>query len=413
MEITQPGTSAPGPAAAKTTLIVTNDFPPRFGGIQAFVHALANGLPPQNVLVYTSSSSDQNADRDFDARQPYRIIRDRSRCLLPTPRVARATAELVREHGCTSVLYGAAAPLGLLAPALAKAGATRQVALTHGHEVWWARIPGSKQMLHRIGEHVDVITYLGRFTHDAIGAALSQQARQRMRQLTPGVDSTRFHPGAGGARVRERYGLGADQPLVLCLSRLVARKGQDQLIRVWPQVLAQVPEAVLLLVGTGPDEQKLRALARSQQVDASVIFAGASSDTDLPAYHDAATVFAMPCRDRRGGLEAEGLGICYLEAQASAVPVIVGTSGGAPDACRDGETGFVVDGRDQHQLTQHLVHLLTHSDQAAAMGQAGRQWVLQRWDWQRIIPDLKALLEGTGEGGCASPDLPAAAANPD
>lgn len=377
------------------TLIVTNDFPPRLGGIQAFVHALAKGLPPEQVVVYTSRTGDPQADAAFDAEQLYPVIRDRSRCLLPTPRVARQAQRLVADHACTRVLYGAAAPLGLLAPRLRKTGITRQVGLTHGHEVWWARVPGSAAMLRRIGNQVDVITYLGRFTQEAIAPALSVPARQRMRHLTPGVDTTGFHPGCGGERIRTRHGLAADQPVVLCLSRLVPRKGQDQLIRALAQVREQVPTAVLLLAGSGPYERTLRELAARHHVEQAVIFAGAISDKDLPAYHDAATVFAMPCRSLRHGLEAEGLGICYLEAQACAVPVIVGNSGGAPDACQDGVTGFVVDGTDLPTLTARLVQLLTQPEQARAMGQAGRDWVQQHWDWRQIIPRLQALLDGT------------------
>ena len=190
-------------------LVVTNDFPTRRGGIESFVLALCQQMPADDVVVYTASMP---GDREHDAGLPYPVYRDPSSMLLPTPAVARRVSEVLRRHECDRVLFGASAPLGLLAPALRRAGARRQVALTHGHEVWWARVPVTRQLLRRIADHVDVMTYVSEWCHERIAPALSPAGRGRMRRLSPGVDPQRFYPGCGGADVRRSLGLAADTP---------------------------------------------------------------------------------------------------------------------------------------------------------------------------------------------------------
>ena len=206
----------------------------------------------------------------------------------------------------------------------------RAVALTHGHEAGWAALPGARSLLRRIGDEVDVVTYLGEYFRLRLARALSPQAQRRMVRLAPGVDVTFFRPGAGGGAVRERLGL-TGRPVVACVSRMVPRKGQDTLITAWPQIKAQVSGAVLLLVGDGPYASRLRHLAQRLDVTDDVIFTGPVPWPELPGYYDAADVFAMPCRTRRAGLDVEGLGIVYLEASATGLPVIGGDSGGAPE----------------------------------------------------------------------------------
>jgi phosphatidyl-myo-inositol dimannoside synthase len=381
--------------APRKTLIVTNDFPPRPGGIQAFLHSMAQRLDPERVVVYAStwkrSREGVEATARFDAEQPFTVVRDRTTMLLPTPRVTRRAVGLLREHGCRSVWFGAAAPLGLMAPALRRAGAERIVATTHGHEAGWAQLPVARQLLRRIGDTPDTLTYLGEYTRSRIAAALSEEAAARMVQLPPGVDEKTFHPDSGGEAVWERLGL-AGRPVVVCVSRLVPRKGQDTLIAAIPRVLAAVPDAMLLIVGGGPYRAELEKRAASLGVASSVHFTGAVPWEELPAHFGAGDVFAMPCRTRRGGLDVEGLGIVYLEASATGLPVVAGDSGGAPDAVRDGETGWVVRGGAPEETADRLVTLLRDPGLRARMGATGREWVESQWRWDLLADRLRALL---------------------
>ena len=361
-------------------LVVTNDFPTRRGGIESFVLSLCRQMPPDEVVVYTASMP---GDAAFDAGLPFPVYRDPSRILLPTPAVARRVREVMRRHGCDRVLYGASAPLGLLAPALCRAGATRQVALTHGHEVWWARTPGARQLLHRIGDQVDVLTYVSEWCREHIAPALSPDARGRMVRLSPGVDPERFHPGCGGAEVRRRLGLDEDTPVVVCTARMVRRKGQDTLIRAWPEVLRAHPGARLLLVGDGPDRRRLERMARCTGVSASVIFVGSVGWEEVPAYMDAGDVFAMPCRTRRFGLEAEAWGIVFVEAQACGLPVVVGDSGGAPETMVPGR-GLVT--RGATGTAAAVVCLL-----GAAIREPLSREVLGELSWRRAVETLDGL----------------------
>jgi phosphatidylinositol alpha-1,6-mannosyltransferase len=372
----------------RRTLIVTNDFPPRQGGIQSFVHALATRLPEGTVTVYAPAWT---GAAEFDARQPFPVIRHPTSLMLPVPGVARRAATIAREHGCESVLFGAAAPLGLITPALRKAGVTRAVALTHGHEAGWAALPGARTLLRRIGDEVDVVTYLGEYTRVRLARALSPAAAARMVRLAPGVDVTFFRPGAGGAAVRERLGL-TSRPVVACVSRMVPRKGQDTLIKAWPTIRAQVSGAVLLLVGDGPYAPALKRLAQRLGVSDDIVFTGSVPWPELPSYYDAANVFAMPCRTRRAGLDVEGLGIVYLEASATGLPVIGGDSGGAPDAILDGESGYVV--HDVPGTVARIIELLRDPARAKAMGDKGLAWVDREWREELPATRLAAILAG-------------------
>ncbi|MFE1750834.1 glycosyltransferase family 4 protein [Streptomyces anandii] len=377
------------------TLVVTNDFPPRPGGIQAFLHNMALRLDPERLVVYASTwkhgREGAEATAAFDAEQPFTVVRDRTTMLLPTPRVTRRAAGLLREHGCSSVWFGAAAPLGLMAPALRRAGAERLVATTHGHEAGWAQLPAARDLLRRIGQSTDTLTYLGEYTRARIAAALTPEAAARMRQLPPGVDEKTFHPASGGDEVRARLGL-SDRPVVVCVSRLVRRKGQDTLIRAMPRILAAEPDAVLLIVGGGPYEKDLRRMAAETGVADSVRFTGAVPWSELPAHYGAGDVFAMPCRTRRGGLDVEGLGIVYLEASATGLPVVAGDSGGAPDAVLDGETGWVVRGGSPEEAADRVTTLLGDAELRRRMGERGRRWVEEKWRWDLLAERLEELL---------------------
>jgi phosphatidylinositol alpha-1,6-mannosyltransferase len=364
------------------TLVVTNDFPPRPGGIQAYVHSLAVRQPPGEVVVYASSWKGAAA---FDAAQPFPVVRARTSVLLPTPRVLRAAREVARAEGCDRVWFGAAAPLGLLARGL---DLSRSVASTHGHEVGWALAPGTRQVLSRIGRDVDVVTYLGEYTHARLKGAFR---RTTMAPLPSGVDTTVFRPGAGGAEVRARHGL-ASRPVIVCVSRLVPRKGQDVLIKALPLVQQAIPDAALLIVGGGPALSGLRAQVAALGLERDVALTGSVPWEELPAHYDAGDVFAMPCRSRYAGLEVEGLGIVFLEASATGLPVVAGRSGGSPDAVLDGETGYLVDGTSVPEVAGRLVELLQDPELARKLGDAGREWVERAWRWDLLAQRLRGLL---------------------
>lgn len=358
------------------TLLITNDFPPRPGGIQSFVHNLAVRQPSDSLVVYASTY--QGAEK-FDAEQPFEVVREATQMLLPTPAVARRAAQLAVEYDCDTLWFGAAAPLGLLSRGLRRrAGIERVVALTHGHEVGWAALPGARTLLRRIARDADVVTYLGEYTRVRLDRVL--HGLTDLQRLAPGVDIDVYHPGVDGTEVRARYGL-TDRPVVVCVSRLVPRKGQDALIRALPDIRRRVPDAALLLVGGGPYRKDLEKLARQTGVVDDVFFTGAVEWSQLPAHYAAGDVFAMPCRTRRGGLDVEGLGMVYLEASATGLPVVAGDSGGAPDAVVEGETGHVVDGRNIPQLVDRIVPLLEDPDLAKRLGVAGRAWVEREWHW--------------------------------
>jgi len=270
----------------------------------------------------------------------------------------------------------------------------RAVALTHGHEAGWAALPVARQLLRRIGNEVDVVTYLGEYVRARLARALSPEAARRMVRLTPGVDTTVFRPAAGGAAVRDRLGLGR-RPVVVCVSRLVWRKGQDTLIQAWPRVLAEVSDAVLLLVGDGPAGPALRRQAGQLGLGDAVRFTGPVPWPELPSYYDAADVFAMPCRTRRRGLDVEGLGIVYLEASATGLPVVGGDSGGAPDAILDGESGYVVpSSAGAAGVAGRVIELLADPAGARAMGEKGLAWVDREWRWEVAAARLPPLLAG-------------------
>jgi len=374
-------------SAVGRTLLITNDFPPRPGGIQQFVHNLAIRQPPGSIVVYTSRWKGWES---FDAQQPFPVIREETSVLLPTPAVARRAAEIARDYGCDAVWFGAAAPLGLLAAGLRRrAGIQRAVALTHGHEVGWAALPVARAMLRRIARGVDVVTYLGEYTRVRLARAIGDLTT--LERLPPGVDTNLFRPTVDGSAVRRRYGL-RDRPVIVCVSRLVRRKGQDSLIRALPRIRQRVRDAALLIVGGGPYRSTLEVIAREEGVADHVVITGSVPWSDLPSYYAAGDVFAMPCRTRRGGLDVEGLGIVYLEASATGLPVVAGDSGGAPDAVLDGETGFVVPGRDRDALVDRLTLLLTDSALAKRLGAAGREWVETEWRWETQAERLAALL---------------------
>ncbi|MSO33795.1 MAG: glycosyltransferase family 1 protein [Candidatus Nanopelagicaceae bacterium] len=373
-----------------TTLVVTNDFGPRSGGIETFIHGLlsqASKNQQRNFVVLTSRQTPEEEvikfDRQMWEENRIRVIRDTAKVLLPTPRLAKKATALFIAHKCENVIFGSSAPLGLLTKSLRRAGAKHIVALTHGHEVWWARMPLFSALLRRIGAQADQMTYLGEFTRGAVANALLREDHSKLVHLPPGVDLTRFIPAAKSLELQKKWGI-EGAPVIVSIGRLVPRKGSDQLIKAMPEALKHFPKSKLLLVGTGSYQKSLEKLVRNLKVQDSVIFTGRVAHELLPAYYRLGDIFAAPCRSRYGGLEVEGLGIVYLEASACGVPVIAGKSGGAPDAVLDGKTGILVNGRDHHEVTAALIKLLADEKLRAQMGTAGRAWMEQLWSWEGI-----------------------------
>ena len=377
----------------KKILCITNDFGPRAGGIETFVIGLIERMPKDSIIVFTSS---QDGSAPFDAKwmseYGVEVIRDRTRILLPTFRIGSRVRALVREREIRTVFFGAAAPLALLSQGLRKAGVTRIVALTHGHEVWWSKVWPFSWAMRRIGNGVDHLTYLGEFTRRNISQALTQRASDAMVKIAPGIDTEHFAPRSDAAALRRELGL-ADKKVIVSVGRLVHRKGQDRLIESLPEILTQIPQAHILFIGDGPYKDHLVKRAEQLGVSPHITFIGRIQYAELPRYICAGDIFAMPSRSRLAGLEVEGLGIVYLEASACGLAVIGGKSGGAPDAVLEAETGFAVEGTSPAAIAQAAIALLSQPELSARMGARGREWILSQWQWSAWSSRFNELLQ--------------------
>jgi phosphatidylinositol alpha-1,6-mannosyltransferase len=327
----------------------------------------------------------------WEKKYGVKVIRDSSRILLPTPRVARRISALIKAEGISVAAFGAAAPLGLLAHSMKRSGIVRIVALTHGHEVWWAKVFPFNLLLRRIGTGVDSLTYLGEYTRQMISRPLTQSAKSAMIKIAPGIDTDHFSP-RNSANLRQSLQL-SQKKVIVCVARLVHRKGQDKLIDAMPSILESISNAHLLIVGQGPYQQKLVKRVKKLGLEESVTFVGRINYEKLPEYICAGDLFAMPSRSRFGGLEVEGLGIAYLEASACGLPVIAGSSGGAPDAVVDGKSGVVVNGTDITAIAKTVIKFLRDPEGSRQMGQFGRNWVVEKWRWEIWSQAFERLLK--------------------
>ncbi len=372
----------------RRTLVVTNDFPPTVGGIQSYVRDFLGTQDPATITVF-ASTQDTEAARAFDATVDYDVIRWPRTVMLPTPTTAHAMAEIIKARDIDNVWFAAAAPLALMAPKARDAGATRIIASTHGHEVGWSMLPLARQMLRIIGDEADIITYISEYTLNRFHKAFGPHPR--FIHLPSGVDAEVFQPATPAQRsaTRARWNLMPDAPVITCISRLVPRKGQDKLIEAMPEILKQHPDATLVLVGGGRIEQQLRK--KATPLGESVRFLGRLDHDDMVDVLAASDVFSMPARTRGGGLDVEGLGIVYLEAQACAVPVVAGTSGGAPETVTP-RTGLVVGGRGVDKLAATITGLLSDPERRARMGAAGREHVEEEWLWEYMGARLGEIL---------------------
>lgn len=376
----------------RRTLLVTNDFPPVVGGIQSYLEDYARRLPSGDLVVLASTPPEgPRAAEAFDATVPFEVVRMPTHMLLPTPDVRARMKRLVAARSIETVWFGAAAPLGLLGRAAKRAGATRVIATTHGHEVGWGMVPGARQLLRRIFRDADVVTYISDYTLGRLRPSIPEGTTTL--RLPSGIDVDRFRPDpVARAKLRERYRLGED-PTAVCVSRLVPRKGQDSLVTAWPRVVRAVPAAKLVIVGWGPYARDVALLRRRSPVRDSIILTGKVPDAELPGHVAMGDLFAMPCRTRGKGLDVEGLGIVFLEASAAGLPVIAGTSGGAPETVVEAVTGNVVDGRDEDALVMALVRQLSDPALRRRMGAAGRELMMERWTWPGLVTSLIAAID--------------------
>jgi phosphatidylinositol alpha-1,6-mannosyltransferase len=367
------------------TLLVTNDFPPRVGGIQRTLEALWRELPADRLGVFCPDWDDAAT---YDAGAPFRVFRQPERFLWPTPQIADRIEAAARAMGAEVLLFGATYPLALLGPRLAARGLP-YLSAAHGFEYWLSIAPGTHALMrHATSRATRVPVLCSAFIARTVRTAVPRSVPVSV--LYPGADVTRFRPDLVTDDIRDALRVGS-RPLVVCVSRLVPRKGQDTLIRAMPAIRRRVPDAALAIVGGGPSEDRLRAMAADLPAG-TVAFSGQVAEDDLPRYYAAGDVFAMPCRTRLGGLEVEGWGNVFIEAAACGKPVVVGDSGGARESLVDGETGILVDGTRVDAVAEAVGDLLADPERARAMGTAGRDRVLRAHTWPAIAGRLAAWL---------------------
>jgi phosphatidylinositol alpha-1,6-mannosyltransferase len=369
-----------------TSLLVTNDFPPKVGGIQSYLYELWRRLPPDEITVLTTAYPDA---AEWDAKQRFRVERVGLRTLLPTPRLARRIDALARDVDADVIFLDPVLPLGLVGPRL---HAAPYVAVAHGAEVTVpGRLPGGRLLARRVlraaAGVVAAGTYPARIATRVAGTQLPALI------VPPGVDPDRFRPLAPDARAatRRRYRLAPERPLVLGLSRLVPRKGFDVLIDAVAGLDADVQ---LTIGGGGRDAARLKSRAAERGIADRTSFLGRVPDADLVGLYASADVFAMLCRERWGGLEAEGFGIVFVEAGACGVPVVAGRSGGAHEAVVDGETGLVVEPRDVIGVRAALERLVRDDTLRARFGAAARRRAVDELSYDRLVTRLLPVIRG-------------------
>jgi len=371
-------------------LLVTNDFPPKHGGIQAYLWELWRRLPPDDVTVLTTPHPDARA---WDAAQPFRVVRDRDRVLLPTPPLAQRITRLARDVGAELIVLDPALPVGLLGPRLSIPYAL----VLHGAEVTVpGRLPVSQRVMSSVLRGAQVIIAAGGYP--AFEARRAARCALPIVVVPPGVDAQRFRPLAPDERagVRRRLGLDPDGRVIVGVSRLVPRKGFDTLLKAASRLVATRSDLEVAIAGGGRDRQRLERVAAEQQ--APVRFLGRVADDDLPSVYAAGDVFAMLCRDRWAGLEQEGFGIVFLEAAACGVPQVAGHSGGSDEAVVDGVTGRVVHGDDPLAVAAALAPMLDDATLRHQMGDAARARAIDEFDYTRLAARLADALAGRLDG---------------
>ncbi len=367
-------------------LLVTNDFPPKIGGIQSYLWELWRRLPPDSFVVYCTP---HRGAAEFDRAQPFRIIRSPEPVLLPYPWLARRIDNLADELDASLVLLDPAVPLGAIGPHLRHPYGV----VLHGAEVTVpARLPALRQVLGRVLRGARIVVAAGSYPADEANRVAGEALPVVV--VPPGVDVDRFRPLTPNEidDARLDLGLPVGRPLVLAVSRLVPRKGFDTMLRAVARARASVPDVAVAIAGAGRDRARLERMAA--QLDVPAVFLGRVPDAALPLLYGSADVFAMMCRVRWGGLEQEGFGIVFVEAAASGVAQLAGASGGAAEAVEAGVTGFVVDPpTDVRQVSTALVELLLDSTLRERMGAAARARAVREFRYDVLTERLAAALD--------------------
>jgi len=366
-----------------TTLVVSNDFGPRIGGIESFVTDVCRFLD-HDVVVLTCRVP---GSATHDAAAGFPIFR-RDRVLLPTPKATATAVELLERHAAEQVVFGAAAPLSLMAPALRAAGARKIIGISHGHETWWAGLPPTRPLLRRMVAGVDHLTVISEFTAARLRAALPADQASKLIMMPPPVDPALFRPASPDLDDHR-----SGPVRCVAAARFVARKGIDTLLLAWRQVRDRFgPDAELVVIGDGPRRRSLLRLADRLGLADAMRWRGPLPRAAVAAELRRADLFALPVRTRLGGLEPEGLGLIFAEASASGLPIVVGDSGGAPETVRHGETGYVVDPGDHRALAHRLIELIEDPELRRRMGAAGREYALSRFGADQVRATLTGLV---------------------
>jgi phosphatidylinositol alpha-1,6-mannosyltransferase len=372
-------------------LLVTNDFPPKIGGIQSYLWELWRRLPPEDVTVLTTPHVDADL---FDRDQAFRIERSREPVLLPNPVLARRVRHLAAEVGAEAVVLDPAVPLGLIGAGLNLPYAV----VLHGSEVTIpGRLPGTRSLLARVLTQASLLIAAGGYPEAE--ARRVTDALPPIVQVPPGVDTARFTPLAPieRASTRARLGLPATGPLVLSISRLVPRKGMDTLIEAIARLATsgRHPQLTVAIAGQGRDRARLDRLINKTGAPARLL--GRIPSPDLPALYACADVFALSCRSRWGGLEQEGFGIVFLEAAAAGIPSVAGDSGGSAEAVIDGLTGLVLkEPSDPTALAEAIGQLLSDPALASRQGQAARHRAETDFSYDVLADHLGHAIERLG-----------------
>ncbi|HEX2054396.1 MAG TPA: glycosyltransferase family 4 protein [Actinomycetota bacterium] len=360
--------------------MITNDFPPNPGGIENYVFSLVRRWPAGEVVVVTRAMP---GSAEFDSGLDFEVIREPVDTLLPKPQLARRMVALAADRGVDVVHFPSALPLGLMGAGL---GVPYAVSVHGGEFLLASRLPASRSLLKSVCRRAAVMLPESSFAESLVARLVGPSTP--MERVTCGVDADRYAPGAA-----EPVDLGLDGPVVVSVSRLVARKGPRTLVKAMPRVLASRPDAHLLIVGGGPDFDHVSGMVAAAGLGGSVTMAGAQPWDRIPSFLAAARIFALPTRARFFGTETEGLPLVYVEGAAAGLPLIGGDAGGVRDAVRPGQTGILVDGSKPEQTSRAILQLLDDPEEAARLGAAGREMVLKEFTWDAVFGTYRRALK--------------------